>query len=191
MAVAGFVKVANDVDRTSPDLVTLTGKITAVSPWPNGLNFAEVNGINPGLNILPREGGNGTIFNQDGMIALSDLDDSDTAKYVDKVNADGTFTVNVTKGNWAITYFDITQAYILRSKTFAIPANHPTSMPFDIGELPLTGWYTEVEGFFFIDKNEDGVFDKDDGDPDKREEGLAQGPFPVLRYRDGTQGTSM
>jgi hypothetical protein len=185
MAVAGFIQVKNDVDQTSPDLITVTGKITAVSPWPNGLNFAEVNGINPGLNILPRERGGGTIFNQDGMIALSDLQDADQAKYVDLVNPDGSFTVNVTKGSWAISYFDITQQYILRTKTFTIGADQDASVPFDIGELPLTGWYTEVEGFFFIDSNANGVFDEDS------EEGLAQGPFPVLRYRDGTQGASM
>lgn len=180
MAVAGFVRVVNSINQTSQDLISLTGKITAVSPWPNGLNFAEVNGITPGLNILPRENGNGTIFNQDGMIALSDLNDADQTKYVDKVNADGTFAVNVTRGNWAISYFDITQLFILRSKTFTIPAIHDAAEPYDIGELPLTGWYTEVEGFFFIDSNENGVFDAE-------EEGLATGPFPVLRYRDGTQ----
>jgi hypothetical protein len=39
------------------------------------------------------------------MIALSDLNDFDQAKYVDLVNPDGTFEVNITKGSWAISYF--------------------------------------------------------------------------------------
>ena len=75
-----------------------------------------------------------------------------------------------------ITWFDITQLYILQSKTFAV------SEPgvFELGELWLNGWYTHFHGHFFYDMNENGIKDED-------EPGIAHGPFPVLRLRDGTQ----
>lgn len=41
---------------------------------------------------------------------------------------------------------------------------------------------TEIEGFFFLDDNENGLFE-----PELGEIGLYNGPFPVLRLRDGTQ----
>jgi len=45
-AVGGFVKVFSDLDPADPDAVELTGTITTVSPWPNGINFAEIVGLN-------------------------------------------------------------------------------------------------------------------------------------------------
>jgi hypothetical protein len=77
-----------------------------------------------------------------------------------------------------IAWFDITQLYILQFKTFSIPNNHVG--PFDLEKLFLTGWYTEVDGFFYNDVNENGK--RDSG-----EEGISGGPFPLLQLRDGTQ----
>ena len=43
--VAGFVKVFNDLDPVA-STVELSGTIKTVSPWPSGINFAEVTNLN-------------------------------------------------------------------------------------------------------------------------------------------------
>jgi hypothetical protein len=166
--------VFNNLNPLPADAVTLTGNVTTISPWPTGINFAEVGNAVIGQNGLEK----GPLFNQDGIFAISDLNNDDKAVLVAKTAPDGGINITIPKGDYMIAWFDITQVYILQFKTFSIP-NDQTE-PFELGKLLLTGWYTEVDGFFFNDANENGIRDQD-------EEGLSNGPFPLLHLRDGTQ----
>jgi len=152
----------------------LTGTVETVSPWPLAYNFAEINGAVVG----PTAREEGPLFNGDGLIAISDLNQNDVTVYVGPAAPeDGSFTVMLPSGDYTIAWFDIAQLYIIQVKTFSIPAGETS---FNIGQLFLTGWYTEVQGFFFIDEDDNGV-------KGPTELGLSDGPFPVLRLRDGTQ----
>jgi hypothetical protein len=120
----------------------------------------------------------GPLFNQDGIVAISDLGGGDRTKVVVPANPDGTFAIDVPPGDYLVTYFDITQLYILQFQTITASGSET-----DMGDLFLTGWYTEVEGHFFIDDDGDGVFNNTiDG-----EQGLSSAGFPNFRLRDGTQ----
>jgi hypothetical protein len=114
------------------------------------------------------------------MIAISDANGNDQLIYAELALPDGTFTVPaLPKGSYTLSYFDITQLHILQFTTFTIPDMFEDTV-YDLGKLYLTGWYTEIQGFFFIDNNENGIMDEGD-------EGLSSGPFPIVRLRDGTQ----
>ena len=170
--VAGYVQIMNDIPEGDGN-VNFTGVINTVSTWPDGVNFAEVN-AKIGPNKLVR----GPLFNQDGILAISDRLKKDFTVYVGLTNPDGTFEISMPPGLYTITWFDIAQLYILQIMTFEIPEDVVEVSPAE--PLFLTGWYTEINGFFFLD--DDGNGQMDDG-----EDGLSHGPFPVLRLRDSTQ----
>ena len=86
-------------------------------------------------------------------IALSDLNRGDTAVYVGRGNADGTFQINnVPDGTYTLTYWDEPQNYILDLLNVTV-ANGETV---DMGVLPLTGWFTKFDGYIFNDTNRNG-----------------------------------
>jgi hypothetical protein len=117
----------------------------------------------------------GPLFNQDGIVAISRLGDGDMTKVVVPANPDGTFAVAVPPGNYLVAYFDITQLFILQLQTITASGSET-----EVIDMLLSGWYTEVEGHFFIDDDGDGVFND-------TEQGLSNAGFPIFRLRDGTQ----
>ncbi len=93
-------------------------------------------------------------------IALSDLNSGDTAVWMGRGNADGTFTIpHVPDGSYTITYWDEPQNYILDLLNVTV-ANGETV---DMGVLPLTGWFTKFDGHVFNDLNRNGK--QDAGEP--------------------------
>jgi hypothetical protein len=161
--------------------VTLTGHIETASAWfpfvaGGMLNQPGIDGNMPGIRRK------GPLFNQDGIVAISDLGKLDRTTIITRTDPDGNFTIdNFLPGSYLIAFFDITQRFILQIKTFTVSSSDALSnTEFDLGDLFLTGWYTEIHGFFFLDENKNGIMDDD-------EKGLHSGPFPVVRLRDGTQ----
>jgi hypothetical protein len=118
---------------------------------------------------------------KDAWISLSDLQNGDTAVWIQKDNPDGTFTIpNVPDGNYALAYWDEPQDYILNFINVSVAHGEVV----DLGVLPLAGWWTEFDGYVFSDDNRNGKMDWQDlngnGCPDggaEGEKGLAN--FPV------------
>jgi hypothetical protein len=112
----------------------------------------------------------------DAWVALSDLQNGDTAVYVGPANPDGTFEINnVPDGNYFFTYWDYRQEYILDWLQVTVSGGQIT----DLGTPFLTGWFTWVEGYVFNDLNSNGK--RDPGEP-----GIAD-YLVVLKDRDNTE----
>ena len=112
----------------------------------------------------------------DGWVALSDLQNGDTVVYVGPANPDGTFVINnVPDGNYLFTWWDTNLFYILDW----IQVTVSDGQIYDMGTPMLTGWFTSVEGYVFIDENKNGV--KDPGEPGKADYVV------VLRDRDNSE----
>jgi uncharacterized repeat protein (TIGR01451 family) len=93
-------------------------------------------------------------------ITLSDLNRGDTAVYVGRGKADGSFEIkNVPDGSYTLTYWDDPQDYIL--DLLAVTVNHGEVL--DMGVLPLTGWWSDLQGDVFNDLNRNGK--RDAGEP--------------------------
>lgn len=108
-------------------------------------------------------------------ISLNDLSAGDTAVYIGKGNADGSFSITgVPDGTYMLTYWDEPQDYILDLVNVTINNGEVV----DLGVLPLSGWWTRIEGYVFNDLNRNGI--RDAGEP-----GLAG--FPVaLKKRENS-----
>lgn len=108
-------------------------------------------------------------------ISLSDLGNGDTSIYVGQGNPDGSFSIpNVPDGNYMLSYWDEPQDYILDLLNVTVANGEVV----DMGVLPLTGWWTFIDGYVFNDLNRNGI--KDPGEP-----GLAN--FPVaLKKRENS-----
>lgn len=123
---------------------------------------------------VPQQGGlpyNGSIWDgfngvkvtgpiQDAWVALSDLQNGDTAVYVGRANANGTFQINgVPDGNYFFTWWDTNLYYILDW----IQVTVSNGQIYDLGTPFLTGWFTPLEGYVFNDLNGNGKMDS--GEP--------------------------
>ena len=112
----------------------------------------------------------------DGWVALTGLQNGDTAVYVGRANPDGTFQIdNVPDGDYLFTWWDNNLHYILDW----IQVTVSNGQMYDMGTPMLTGWFTKVDGYVFNDLNANGV--KDPG-----EEGIAN-YLVVLRDRDNSE----
>ena len=108
-------------------------------------------------------------------VTLTDLTNGDTAIYAGPVNADGSFDIaNVPDGNYTLTWWDEPQDYIL--DLVNVTVNNGETV--DMGVLPLTGWWTFLDGYIFNDDNRNGVMDWIDAngngcpDPGEGEQGV-------------------
>ena len=111
-----------------------------------------------------------------GWVALSDLQNGDTAVYIGKANADGTYQIdNVPDGNYLFTWWDENLHYILDW----IQVTVTNGEVYDMGTPFLTGWFTKVDGYVFNDLNKNGK--QDPGEP-----GLSN-YLVVLRDRDNSE----
>lgn len=109
-------------------------------------------------------------------IALSDLQGGDTAVWVGQGEADGSFVIpNVPDGDYLLTYWDAPQLNILDLVQVSVVNGEVV----DMGVLFVTGWFTTVHGYVFVDENENG----------KRDPGeMGVGEYPVLlRKRDNSE----
>jgi hypothetical protein len=93
-------------------------------------------------------------------VTLTDLTNGDTAVWVGRGDVNGAFTIpNVPAGNYTLTWWDDKLNYILDLVNVTVGDGETV----DMGILPLTGWWTRLEGYVFDDKNRNGV--KDPGEP--------------------------
>lgn len=90
-------------------------------------------------------------------VALADLQQGDTAVYVGRGNADGTFSIkNVPDGDYFLSWWDDANLYLLDWMQVSVRNGEVV----DLGLLFLTGWFTRVSGRVFVDDNENGKFDE-------------------------------
>ena len=159
----------NSAANTGSIRGTIVGASVYV-PWTGGLPY--YGGQWGGLN-----GSKVTGPIKDGWVALSDLQNGDTAVYVAPADpVTGYFEINnVPDGNYFFTYWDYRQEYILDWMQVAVVDGQIT----DMGTPFLTGWFTWVEGYVFNDLNSNGQ--KDPGEP-----GIAD-YLVVLKDRDNTE----
>lgn len=109
-------------------------------------------------------------------VALSDLQGGDTAVWIGQGEADGSFVIpHVPDGNYQLTYWDGPQLNILDLVQVSVVDGEVV----DMGVLFVTGWFTTVHGYVFVDANENG----------KRDPGeMGVGEYPVLlRKRDNSE----
>ncbi len=139
-------------------------------PWSGGLPY--YGGQWGGLN-----GAKVTGPTQNAWVALSDLQNGDTAVYVAPADPlTGYFEItNVPDGNYFFTYWDYNQEYILDWLQVIVSDGQIT----DLGTPFLTGWFTWVDGYVFSDLNSNGK--RDPG-----EQGISN-YLVVLKDRDNTE----
>lgn len=112
----------------------------------------------------------------DGWIAISDLQQGDTAIYVGPANGDGSFSVTgLPDGDYIFTWWDFNLHHIM--DWIQVTVSGGTVV--DLGTPMLTGWFTKVEGYVFIDSNKNGV--RDPGEPGKSDY------LVVLKDRDNSE----
>ena len=93
-------------------------------------------------------------------VALTDLTNGDTVVWVGKGDANGAFNIpGVPAGNYTLTWWDDNLNYILDLVNVTVGDGETV----DMGILPLTGWWTRLEGYVFNDTNRNGV--RDPGEP--------------------------
>ena len=159
----------NNAANTGGIRGTIVGASVYV-PWTGGLPYygGQWGGLN-GSKVT------GPIKN--GWVALSDLQNGDSAVYVAPADpVTGYYEINnVPDGNYFFTYWDYNQEYILDWMQVAVVGGQIT----DMGTPFLTGWFTWVEGYVFNDLNSNGQ--KDPGEP-----GIAD-YLVVLKDRDNTE----
>ncbi len=122
----------------------------------------------PQQNGLPYQGGvwgglNGTKVNgpiADAWVALSDLQNGDTAIYVGQADAEGNFLIEgVPDGNYFFTWWDGPLHHLLDWTQITVSNGEI----YDMGAQMLTGWFTRIDGYVFNDLNKNGK--KDPGEP--------------------------
>jgi hypothetical protein len=100
-------------------------------------------------------------------VTLTDLTAGDTLAWVGRGDASGAFSITgVPAGTYTLTWWDQDLNFILDLVNVTVGEGEAVEM----GILPLTGWWTKVEGYVFNDLNRNGK--RDPGEP-----GLAA--FPV------------
>lgn len=104
-------------------------------------------------------------------VALADLQQGDTAVWIGRGNPDGSFRIpNVPDGDYFLSYWDDPNLYIFDWVQVSVRNGEVV----DLGVLFLTGWFTSIEGYVFMDDNENGKMDPG-------EHGVTD--FPILMRR--------
>jgi hypothetical protein len=89
-------------------------------------------------------------------VTLTDLTRGDTLVWAGQGDGNGRFTIpNVPAGTYTLTWWDADLNYILDLIQVTVGPGETV----DMGILPLTGWWTYLEGYVFNDVNRNGVMD--------------------------------
>ena len=156
---AGFVHAGTNRTNTTRYSGEIKGRVVA----------AEI--------AVPQLGGvpyNGTMYgNANGAkvvgpivqpwIVISDLNgQNDQVVAVQRGNADGTYDIKgLAPSDYSVTIFDDAQDYILDSWNITVgtSAAKPSGITVDMGTPQLVGWFTDIHGTVFNDRNENGIQD--------------------------------
>ncbi|MDQ1541571.1 MAG: hypothetical protein QOH29_2297, partial [Actinomycetota bacterium] len=156
---AGFVHGGTNRTNTTRYSGEIKGRVVAAEvavpqvgglPY-NGSQYGQANGAKP---IGP--------INKP-WIVISDLNgNNDQVIAVVRGNADGTFDVKgLAPSDYSVTIFDDEQDYLLDSWNITVGTSvaKPTGVTVDMGTPQLVGWFTDIHGTVFNDRNENGIQD--------------------------------
>jgi len=108
-------------------------------------------------------------------VTLTNLGSGDTIVWAGRGDANGKFTIpQVPAGTYTLTWWDEPQNHILDLVNVTVAEGEAV----DMGILPLSGWWTFIDGYVFDDANRNGV--RDPG-----EQGLS-GYTLTMRRRDNS-----
>lgn len=97
---------------------------------------------------------------EEPYLALSSIADGDRVVWVGRGAVDGTFEINgVRDGDYTLTVWDYDLRYILD----LVQVTVRDGQVLDVGVIGLTGWFTDIHGHVFLDRNENGR--QDPGEP--------------------------
>ena len=89
------------------------------------------------------------------IVALSNLSDNDRMQYVARAATDGTISIpDVPDGTYQLTVWDFDQDLIIDSFNVTV-----AGADVNVGQKGLVGWWTEITGSVFVDRNGNGVRD--------------------------------
>jgi hypothetical protein len=148
----GFVRRQNSLPADAPG--SISGRVMVGRTY-----ISQTGGLpDPGTRW---GGGTGTLLErpvEDAWVSLACLTGcpglaADSAVYVEQANADGTFTIdNVPDGTYNLAIWDEAQIRILDF----IQVSVINGQSVNIGNFPLAGWFTDLEGSIFLDRNGNG-----------------------------------
>ena len=119
------------------------------------------------LHYVPPKGGIFDLYNgftgskiqgpiTDAWLSLNDLENGDQAVWVGQADTDGRFDITgVPAGNYTLTWWDEAQNNLLALENVTVSNGELV----ELGTLPMTGWWTEFDGYVFNDTNRNGVKD--------------------------------
>lgn len=152
-AFFGFVQPANNLAAGSGSITGVVDAVKVYVPTTGGLSL-------PGTIWGGLSGARIDQPIKKPWIALTDLNNGDRAVWVGQGDANGQFNISgVPAGSYTLTWWDEDQNYILDLVNVTVANGEAVNM----GILPLTGWWTSIEGFVFNDLNRNGK--KDPGEP--------------------------
>ncbi|NJM40858.1 MAG: hypothetical protein HC853_08835, partial [Anaerolineae bacterium] len=135
---------------------TATGGITG-TVWSVKTYFPPVGGLFFGGN-----GGsstNGVALDKrvaNPLVALGALQGGDQTVWMGRGNTNGTFTIqNVPNGNYVLTVWDTNQLQLLDFKQVTVTGGQVTNA----GDIMVAHWFGIIEGYIFVDTNENGIKD--------------------------------
>jgi hypothetical protein len=143
----GFAKKPTQNFGGSPGSATVKGQVMA------GLSYIGGQG---GQTLPGEPGTTGAAFKgpvDRPWITLSDLGAGDQEVYMVRGNADGTFSIpNVPVGSYQLTMWDEPIDYLLFSMAVTVKGSETV----DVGQQIILGWFTDVDGYVFVDTNGNG-----------------------------------
>ena len=143
----GFVKPKNTLGTSAGG--SISGVVVGVKQYtpPRGGDSNFFNGLTGSKTDKP-------IPNP--VLSLADLNNGDQAAWVGRGAADGSFTIpHVPDGDYTLSWWDEPQNYILTLVNVTVRDGEAVKM----GQLPLNGWWTPLDGYVFNDTNRNGKKD--------------------------------
>ena len=140
-----------------PDALDGTGTITGVVDFVK--IYVPTTGGVPGLPGAIWGGLQGAVIDKpidQPWVTLTDLGNGDTIVWIGQGDSQGKFTIpNVPAGTYTLTWWDEPQNTILDLVNVTVASGETI----DMGVLPLSGWWTEYDGYVYDDANRNGVMD--------------------------------
>ena len=105
---------------------------------------------------------------EDGLISVSCIATcnapTDSTVWTGRARTDGTFDINgLETGDYTVAFWDESQSYILAVLQYSVIGGQTL----DVGDVLLSGWFTDLTGTVFNDLNGDGFHDENEpGIPD-------------------------